>query len=204
PRPESTERAPTHEVLVTGTGGIQWRRIQAEGARGDGGGSSRNRRTGPFGKKAKAQEVGNQPSDRPQEAPWTDFCDFRDITHVVLKERHVLIMDHLSTCILSSCCKISDILDEGISSETPKVNSLWGPQKAQFLREAAGAVKLLKTNGESPVPAWRPLFAEPHGEGAHRSESVWGGWSVQALMADFLGTPSFIYKATHIFFTDSD
>ncbi|KAK2508952.1 hypothetical protein MC885_016007 [Smutsia gigantea] len=65
-----------------------------QGARGDGGGSSRNRCTGPFGKKAKAQEVGNQPSDRPQEAPWTDFCDFRDITHVVLKERHISVHCH--------------------------------------------------------------------------------------------------------------
>lgn len=35
--------------------------------------------------------MGSQPADRPQEAPWTDFCDFRDITHVVLKERHVSV-----------------------------------------------------------------------------------------------------------------
>ncbi|KAI5936058.1 Non-receptor tyrosine-protein kinase TYK2 [Manis javanica] len=91
PQPESAARAPTHEVLVTGTGGIQWRQMEAEGPRGDGGGSSRNCHAGPFGKKAKAQEVGSQPADRPQEAPWTDFCDFRDITHVVLKERHVSV-----------------------------------------------------------------------------------------------------------------
>ena len=35
--------------------------------------------------------MGNQPVDRPQEAPWAYFCDFQDITHVVLKERHVSI-----------------------------------------------------------------------------------------------------------------
>lgn len=29
--------------------------------------------------------------DRPREAPWAYFCDFRDITHVVLRERHVSI-----------------------------------------------------------------------------------------------------------------
>lgn len=29
--------------------------------------------------------------DRPGEALWTYFCNFQDITHVVLKERHVSI-----------------------------------------------------------------------------------------------------------------
>ncbi|XP_077911944.1 non-receptor tyrosine-protein kinase TYK2 isoform X1 [Halichoerus grypus] len=89
PGPELATGPPTHEVLVTGTGGIQWRPIQAEGPRSDG--SSRNPRAGPFGKKTKAPEVGDQPTDRPQEAPWAYFCDFQDITHVVLKERHVSI-----------------------------------------------------------------------------------------------------------------
>uniref|UniRef100_A0A8C0P1K8 Tyrosine-protein kinase n=1 Tax=Canis lupus familiaris TaxID=9615 RepID=A0A8C0P1K8_CANLF len=89
PEPELATGPPTHEVLVTGTGGIQWRPVQAESPRGDS--SSRNRHADPFRKKTKAGEVGDQPVDRPQEEPWVYFCDFQDITHVVLKERHISI-----------------------------------------------------------------------------------------------------------------
>ena len=53
--------------------------------------SSRNRHADQFRKKTKAGEVGDQPVDRPQEEPWVYFCDFQDITHVVLKERHISI-----------------------------------------------------------------------------------------------------------------
>lgn len=55
---------------------------------------------GPSGKKAKAQEVGNQPVHRPQEAPWAYFCDFQDITHVVLKERRVSIHCQDNKCLV--------------------------------------------------------------------------------------------------------
>ncbi|XP_047558808.1 non-receptor tyrosine-protein kinase TYK2 isoform X2 [Lutra lutra] len=89
PGPELATGPPTHEVLVTGTGGIQWRPVRAEGPRGDG--SSRNPHAGPFGKRTKAPAAGDQPADRPQEALWTYFCDFQDITHVVLKECHVSV-----------------------------------------------------------------------------------------------------------------
>uniref|UniRef100_A0A452S2R5 Tyrosine-protein kinase n=1 Tax=Ursus americanus TaxID=9643 RepID=A0A452S2R5_URSAM len=94
PGPELAPGPPTHEVLVTGMGGIQWRPVQAEVSRVEplsGDGSSRNPHAGPSGKKTKAPEVVDQPADRPREAPWAYFCDFRDITHVVLKERHVSI-----------------------------------------------------------------------------------------------------------------
>ncbi|XP_012585295.1 PREDICTED: non-receptor tyrosine-protein kinase TYK2 isoform X2 [Condylura cristata] len=87
PAPAPTARPPTHEVLVTGTGGIQWRPFPAVGPSG----SVRNRPAGRTGKKAKAQEGSKQPADKPREAPWTYFCDFHDITHMVLKECHVSI-----------------------------------------------------------------------------------------------------------------
>ncbi|XP_024412781.2 non-receptor tyrosine-protein kinase TYK2 isoform X1 [Desmodus rotundus] len=86
PQPESAVESPTHEVLVTGTGGIQWRPVKTEGPD-----RSRSPRAGLSGKKAKAQELGDQPVDRPQEAPWAYFCDFQDITHVVLREHHASI-----------------------------------------------------------------------------------------------------------------
>ncbi|XP_058146463.1 LOW QUALITY PROTEIN: non-receptor tyrosine-protein kinase TYK2 [Dasypus novemcinctus] len=79
--PEPAGGPPTHEVLVTGTGGIQWRPAQAEG--------SRKPHAGSWGKKAKAQEAGGQV--RPQEPPWAYFCDFQAITHVVVAEQHVSI-----------------------------------------------------------------------------------------------------------------
>nr|KAF6482556.1 tyrosine kinase 2 [Molossus molossus] len=88
---KSAVEPPTHEVLVSGTGGIQWRPVQTEGPRGCDGGSSRNPHAGLSGKKAKTQPLGGQPVDRPREAPWTYFCDFQDITHVVLREHHVSI-----------------------------------------------------------------------------------------------------------------
>ncbi|XP_014652441.1 PREDICTED: non-receptor tyrosine-protein kinase TYK2 [Ceratotherium simum simum] len=99
PGPEAAAGPPSHEVLVTGTGGIQWRPVQTEGPGGGGGDSNRNPHAAPSGKKAKAQEVGDQPADRPREAPWTYFCDFQDITHVVLKERHVSIHCQDNRCL---------------------------------------------------------------------------------------------------------
>lgn len=68
-------------VLVTATGGIQGQPGQAEGPR--------NPHAGPSGKKTETQDVGNQPGDRPQKAPWAYCYDFQDITHVVLKEPRI-------------------------------------------------------------------------------------------------------------------
>lgn len=54
----------------------------------------------PSGKKMKAEEVGSEPVDRPRESPWSYFCDFQDITHMVLKERHVSIHCQDNKCLV--------------------------------------------------------------------------------------------------------
>uniref|UniRef100_G1RNJ0 Tyrosine-protein kinase n=1 Tax=Nomascus leucogenys TaxID=61853 RepID=G1RNJ0_NOMLE len=101
PGPESAAGPPTHEVLVTGTGGIQWWPVQEEVNKEEAssGSSGRNLQASLSGKKAKAHKAVGQPADRPQEPLWAYFCDFRDITHVVLKERSVSIHRQDNKCL---------------------------------------------------------------------------------------------------------
>ncbi|XP_078216678.1 non-receptor tyrosine-protein kinase TYK2 isoform X16 [Callithrix jacchus] len=101
PGPESAAGPPTHEVLVTGTGGIQWWPVQEEVSKEEASirGSGSNLQASLSGKKAKAHKAIAQPADKPREPPRVYFCDFRDITHVVLKERRVSIHRQDNKCL---------------------------------------------------------------------------------------------------------
>ncbi|RMB93817.1 hypothetical protein DUI87_29809 [Hirundo rustica rustica] len=81
----------THHVLVTGAGGIQWRPVSGE--------STENfSHRGYFGRKSRNKELEAQAVEQ-SEPPWCRFCDFREITHVVVKDCRIIIHRQDNKCL---------------------------------------------------------------------------------------------------------
>ncbi|KAJ6654509.1 hypothetical protein lerEdw1_006816 [Lerista edwardsae] len=91
----SNDRPATHEVLVTGIGGIQWRPISVERL------ESHTHR-GYLGRKAKSKDHKSRWPYQPVEQcepKWVSFCDFQEITHVVIKDCKVSIHRQDNKCL---------------------------------------------------------------------------------------------------------
>lgn len=89
------DRPVTHEVLVTGTSGIQWRPVPVE--------SIENfSHRGYFGRKSRNKELEPKGPTQPaewSEPKWAHFCDFREITHIVIKDCRVSINRQDNKCL---------------------------------------------------------------------------------------------------------
>lgn len=84
----------THEVLVTGTSGIQWRPVPPESVEAVA-------HRGYFGRKnrSKEPEPRGPRQTEPSEPKWVHFCHFREITHVVIKDCRVSINRQDNQCL---------------------------------------------------------------------------------------------------------
>ncbi|XP_061300111.1 non-receptor tyrosine-protein kinase TYK2 [Pezoporus flaviventris] len=83
----------THEVLVTGTSGIQWRAVPVESTE-----TSSHR--GYFGRKSRTKELEPKGSAPERGDPkWSQFCDFQEVTHIVLRECRVSIHRQDNKCL---------------------------------------------------------------------------------------------------------
>ncbi|XP_077185895.1 non-receptor tyrosine-protein kinase TYK2 [Paroedura picta] len=92
---QDSYRPPTHEVKITGTDGIQWRPISAERV-------EIHPHRGYLGRKTKNKDHRPnwpyQPVEK-CEPKWAHFCDFQEITHIVIKGSKVSIHRQDNKCL---------------------------------------------------------------------------------------------------------
>ncbi|XP_020654344.2 non-receptor tyrosine-protein kinase TYK2 isoform X1 [Pogona vitticeps] len=90
-----SDSSATHEVLVTGTDGIRWRPISAERLQ-----SYPHRSY--LGRKMKTKDYKSKRtylSGEQCELKWVHFCDFQEITHIVVKDYKVSIHRQDNKCL---------------------------------------------------------------------------------------------------------
>ncbi|XP_019476750.1 non-receptor tyrosine-protein kinase TYK2 [Meleagris gallopavo] len=79
----------SHEVLVSGTTGIQWRPVPSESV-------EVISHRGYFGRRSRRKDP-EPPA--PPEPPWVHFCDFQEITHIVVQDCRVCVHRQDNKCM---------------------------------------------------------------------------------------------------------
>ncbi|XP_069783551.1 non-receptor tyrosine-protein kinase TYK2-like isoform X2 [Narcine bancroftii] len=80
-----------YEVLVTGTEGIQWRKMKKEPLP-----------IKKIGWKGKTGDLGNNKLNEAMEfteKPWIDFCDFKEITHIAISDCRAIVHRQDNKCL---------------------------------------------------------------------------------------------------------
>ncbi|KAL2101546.1 hypothetical protein ACEWY4_003307 [Coilia grayii] len=80
---DSLNVEPTNEVMISGTRGIQWRKISAQKAQ-------ENDYLGNVGNKKKSRKLSN-PQEPSTPDKWSFFCDFPEISHIAIVGANVCI-----------------------------------------------------------------------------------------------------------------
>uniref|UniRef100_A0A8C4H0V9 Syntaxin binding protein 2 n=1 Tax=Dicentrarchus labrax TaxID=13489 RepID=A0A8C4H0V9_DICLA len=120
---------------------------------------------------------------------WIFFFPSSEILNGVIKsvkkdgEWKVLIVDHMSMRILSSCCKMSDILAEGVTSKWQIIHEVLSWSHTKVVEDI--------NKRREPISSLEAIYLISPVEK-----------SVRALINDFKDA-AFTYKAAHIFFTDT-
>lgn len=160
------------------------------GVQGSSGSSGRNPQASLFGKKAKAHKAVGQPADRPREPLWAYFCDFRDITHVVLKEHCVSIHRQDNKCLVRP--RVGAGLGSIMAWEDTHLMRPWlagaelaFPGCGAVLRVAGG--RLFPPDGRlQPLPVPRggsPTAGDEHPGWDPRTPAVSAGWGALGATA---------------------
>ncbi|XP_056426552.1 non-receptor tyrosine-protein kinase TYK2 isoform X2 [Hyla sarda] len=87
------EATTTHQVLVSGMEGIQWRQKKEEEPTE----SSHHRNY--FSKRSRKGQKAAKPATETIEPVWVPFCDFQDITHIVISKNRVSINCQDNRCL---------------------------------------------------------------------------------------------------------
>ncbi|XP_063787435.1 non-receptor tyrosine-protein kinase TYK2 [Pseudophryne corroboree] len=89
------EFSATHQVMVCGVSGIKWRTVKQE----ERSGSSNPRNYFSKKSRVKGQKVGKSVLAESSDQKWVQFCDFQDITHIVISRSKVSINCQDNRCL---------------------------------------------------------------------------------------------------------